>query len=131
MQLPAPNTASPDTIRAMSLGLFFDYLGMRLNGPKADGKRIVLNFDFTDVRQKYALEMVNGVLNHRADSEAAKADANITLTRATLNEIVLGDTTLANAISNGDVKIKGSRAKLEEMLSYLDTFEFWFNIVTP
>ena len=43
-QLPAPNTASPDTIRAMSLELFFDYLGMKLNGPKADGKQIVTEF---------------------------------------------------------------------------------------
>jgi linear primary-alkylsulfatase len=39
-QLPAPNTASPDTVRAMSLDLFFDYLGVRLNGPKAAGKTI-------------------------------------------------------------------------------------------
>ncbi len=131
MQLPAPNTASPDTIRAMSLDLFFDYLGMRLNGPKADGKRIVLNFDFTDVDQKYAVVMVNGVLNHTSNAKAAKADADITVTRATLNEIVLGQTTLAKAIAAGDVKIDGSEAKLEEMLSYLDTFEFWFNIVTP
>ena len=38
---------------------------------------------------------------------------------------------VADAISKGDVKIDGSRAKLEEMLSYLDTFEFWFKIVTP
>ena len=122
---------SIESTRLLEGPLVAEWSCSRLNGPKADGKRIVLNFDFTDVRQKYALEMVNGVLNHRADSEAAKADANITLTRATLNEIVLGDTTLANAISNGDVKIKGSQAKLEEMLSYLDTFEFWFNIVTP
>ncbi|MQV61016.1 alkyl/aryl-sulfatase, partial [Sinorhizobium meliloti] len=30
-ELPTPNTASPDTVRAMSLDLFFDYLGVRLN----------------------------------------------------------------------------------------------------
>jgi alkyl sulfatase BDS1-like metallo-beta-lactamase superfamily hydrolase len=131
MQLPAPNTASPDTIRAMSLDLFFDYLGMKLNGPKADGKRIILNFDFTDVKQKYLVEMVNGVLNHTSNQQADKADATITTTRVTLNEIVLGQTTLAKAISAGNVNIDGSQAKLDEMLSYLDTFEFWFNIVTP
>ena len=131
MQLPAPNTASPDTIRAMSLELFFDYLGMKLNGPKADGKNIVLNFNFTDVKQKYLVEMVHGVLNHTADKQADKADATITLTRNTLNQIVLGQTTTDKAISGGDVKIDGSKAKLDEMLSYLDTFEFWFNIVTP
>ena len=30
-----------------------------------------------------------------------------------------------------DCRISGDRAKLEEVVSYLDTFEFWFNIVTP
>ncbi len=130
-KLPTPNTASPDTIRAMSLDLFFDFLGMRLNGPQADGKRIVLNFDFTDVKQKYTIEMVHGVLNHTAGRQAGDADATITLTRETLNQIVLNETTLKDAIGSGAVKIAGSQAKLDEMLSYLDSFEFWFNIVTP
>jgi alkyl sulfatase BDS1-like metallo-beta-lactamase superfamily hydrolase len=130
-QLPAPNTASPDTIRAMSLELFFDYLGMKLNGPKADGKQIVLNFDFTDVKQKYMVEMVHGVLNHTADTQASNADATITMARDTLNQIVLGQTTSDKAISDGDIKITGSQTKLDELLSYLDSFDFWFNIVTP
>jgi alkyl sulfatase BDS1-like metallo-beta-lactamase superfamily hydrolase len=130
-ELPTPNTASPDTIRAMSLGLFFDYLGMKLNGPKADGKRIVLNFDFTDTKEKYAIEMVHGVLNHTPDHQAEGADATITLTRETLNQIVLQQTTLQKAIGSKAVVIAGDEKKLTEMLSYLDGFEFWFNIVTP
>ena len=130
-RLPAPNTASPDTIRAMSLDLFFDFLGMKLNGFKASGKRIVLNFDFTDVKEKYMLEMVHGVLNHTADIQDEDADASITLTRESLNQIVLGQTTLKQALASGAVKIKGSKAKLNQMLSYLDNFEFWFDIVTP
>lgn len=130
-ELRAPNTASPDTIRAMSLDLFFDYLAMKLNGPKADGKEIVLNFDFTDAKQKYMIEMTNGVLNHTPDKQADKADATITLSRATLNQIILKETTLQKAVDSGDVKIAGSQEKLNEMLSYLDSFDFWFNIVTP
>ena len=39
--------------------------------------------------------------------------------------------TLKQAMDKGDVKVSGDRAKLEEMLSYMDTFDFWFNIVTP
>jgi len=130
-KMPAPNTASPDTIRAMSLDLFFDFLGMRLNGPEADGKRIVLNFDFTDLKQKYMIEMVHGVLNHTSNRQAENADATITLSRETLDQIVLKETTLQDAIDSGAVEIAGSQAKLEEMLSHLDSFEFWFNIVTP
>jgi alkyl sulfatase BDS1-like metallo-beta-lactamase superfamily hydrolase len=130
-QLPSVDTASPDTIAAMGLDLFFDYLGVRLNGPNAAGKRIVLNFDFTDVNQKYTIEMVNGVLNNTADRHADDADASIEVSRATLNQIVLGQTDLDKAISAGDVTIDGSQDKLKELLSYLDDFKLWFNIVTP
>jgi alkyl sulfatase BDS1-like metallo-beta-lactamase superfamily hydrolase len=63
-RLPVPDTASPDTVRAMNLDLFFDYLAMRLNGPKAENQHVMLNFDFTDTQEKYMVEMVNGVLNH-------------------------------------------------------------------
>lgn len=34
-------------------------------------------------------------------------------------------------MSSGDVRVNGNQEKLEELVSYLDTFEFWFNIVTP
>lgn len=130
-KLPTPNTASPDTVRAMSLDLFFDYLAMRLNGPKAAGKHIVVNMDFTDTGEKYSLEMVNGVLNHTPNRQAKGADANLQLSRDALNNIVLQQTTMKDAISAGKIKVTGSETKVQELMSYLDSFEFWFNIVTP
>jgi len=27
--------------------------------------------------------------------------------------------------------VTGNQAKLDELLSYMDSFDFWFNIVTP
>ena len=42
---------------------------------------------------------------------------------------MLQKVTLDDAIKAGDVKITGSEAKLKELLSYFDNFEFWFNIV--
>ncbi|MEJ5057941.1 MULTISPECIES: alkyl/aryl-sulfatase [unclassified Pseudomonas] len=131
MKLPTPDTASPDTVRAMDLDLFFDFLAMRLDGPKAEGKRLSLNFDFTDLKQKYSVEMENGVLNHTEGVAAKDADATVTLTRDTLNKIVLKETTLKDALASGDIKIDGAQGKLEELVSYMDNFDFWFNIVTP
>ena len=71
------------------------------------------------------------MLNHTADVQADDADATVTLTRDTLNDIILQQTGLQDAVSSGDVSIEGDQAKLEELVSYLDTFEFWFDIVTP
>jgi alkyl sulfatase BDS1-like metallo-beta-lactamase superfamily hydrolase len=130
-QLPTPNTASPDTVRAMSLGLFFDYLGVRLNSEKAGDAQITLNFDFGDRDGKYLVELENGVLNNTAGVQADSADATIKLSRDTLNDIVLQQTTLKDAVGAGDVTIDGDQSKLGELVAYLDSFDFWFNIVTP
>jgi alkyl sulfatase BDS1-like metallo-beta-lactamase superfamily hydrolase len=130
-KLGTPSTASPDTIKAMDLDLLFDYAAMRLNGPKAAGKSMKLNWNFTDTGQKYLLELENGALSHIADRQADDADVSVTLTRAKLNDILLGQTTFAKELDSGSVTATGNADVLKELLSMLDTFEFWFNIVTP
>ncbi|MFY9995768.1 MAG: alkyl sulfatase dimerization domain-containing protein [Leclercia sp.] len=130
-KLPTPNTASPDTVRAMSPEMFFDFLGVHINGEKAAKAKAVFNVDLGSDGGKYKLELENGVLNHSANTFAKDADATITLNRATLNSIILKQETLKQAQEKGEVTITGNAAKLDEMLSYMDKFDFWFNIVTP
>ncbi|MDQ8050849.1 alkyl sulfatase dimerization domain-containing protein [Luteibacter sp.] len=130
-KLPTPQTASGDTIRAMSPEMFFDYLSVRLNKQKAANAHMVLNVDFGGSDGKYLLELENGVLNHTAGARSDKADASISMSRDVLNGIVLKQTTMEDALKNGSVKAEGDSAKLTELLSYGDNFEFWFNIVTP
>jgi alkyl sulfatase BDS1-like metallo-beta-lactamase superfamily hydrolase len=129
-KLPTPNTASPDTVRAMSVDMFFDYLGVRLNSEKAGDAHVRLNFDFGQ-GGNYFVELENGVLNHTADTKVNNADATVTLSRETLNNIILQQTKLDDAVSSGAVKISGDKTKLRDVVSCLDTFEFWFNMVTP
>ncbi|NAW60308.1 MULTISPECIES: alkyl/aryl-sulfatase [unclassified Vibrio] len=130
-QLPTPDTASPDTVRAMTPEMFFDYLAVRLNGPKAGDATALLNFDFGGDAGQYLLELGNGVLNHTAGITSDKADATVKLSRDTLNKIILQQITLDQALKAGDVTIDGDESKLKELVSYLDRFDFWFNIVTP
>ncbi|WP_197468367.1 alkyl sulfatase C-terminal domain-containing protein, partial [Alcanivorax sp. HI0083] len=130
-QLPTPNTASPDTVRAMDESLFFDFLGVRLNTEKAEGKHLKLNFVFTDKDKSFAVEMVHGVLNHSEGRLFDDADATINMTRDTLNGFMLQEITLEKAIEDGKVTVEGDQDKLTELVSCLDDFEFWFNIVTP
>ena len=131
IDLGAPKTASPDVIKAMSLDMFFDLLAVRLIGPKAAGKRLVFNANFTDTDEQYLLVVENCVLNHAKGKQSAQADASLTMTRAALNEVVLGEAKLAEKLAAGEASIDGNPEKLVEFLSLLDTFEFWFNIATP
>jgi len=131
MKLPAPNTVSPDTVRSMSYDLFFDYLGMRLNGPKAAGKTITLNLVFPDTKDRYVLALANGALSHSPNEQSDKADATMTIPRKVLNDIVLGETNLDKEVASGAVIVQGKKEAVSELVALLDTFDFWFNIVTP
>ena len=73
----------------------------------------------------------NGALSHSENKQSSDADASITLTRTKFNELMLGETKLDDAITSGAVKINGNQKALTNLLSLLDSFEFWFNIVTP
>lgn len=123
------NTATPDTIKAMPPEMLFDYLAVRLNGPKAAGKKIFLNVELPDLNKQYGLAVENAVLNY--GKPLAQADAKLTLSKATLDAIQLKEITLEQAIAKGDLKIEGKREAFAEFMGLLDTFPFWFNIVTP
>src|SRR3546814_11058642 len=89
----------------MTPEMFFDYLGVRLNGPKAAETEAVINVDLGTEGGKYLLELGNGVLNHTAGVQVADAAASVTLTRDTLNQIIIQEVTLADAISAGDIEL--------------------------
>jgi alkyl sulfatase BDS1-like metallo-beta-lactamase superfamily hydrolase len=128
--LPVANSAGPDTVAAMPLDMVFDYMGIRLNGPKANGLKSAVNMVFTDTNEKYLVTVENSVLHYARDKQAANADCTVTMKRSTLNEIFTGKTTLAAAIAAGDARIDGNAKALQDVLLCLDTFDFWFNIVT-
>lgn len=131
LDLDAPKSVAPDTVRATPLEMFFDLLAVRLIGPQAAGKVITLNADFTDIDEQYLLVVKNGVLRYAKGKQSAAADATVRMTRATLDQIVLGEATAADKLAVGEVRIEGDATKLGEFLGLLDNFEFWFNIVTP
>ena len=127
------NTASPDIIANMSSELLFGYMGVQLNAKEADGKTIAVNWVFPDLKEKHALYLENSVLNHWPDFTDPKADVTVTLDRATLNKILLKETTFADAAKGDQVKFTGHQAKFSELMSYVVDLNgfFWFNMVTP
>lgn len=123
-------TASPDTIRAMSPSMLFDYLAVRINPEKAAGKKMVINMDFTDIGEQHTLSLENAVLNHTTHY-AAKPDVTLTLSKQTLDDIQLGQGTLEQKIASGEIKVQGNQQTFSDFVGLLDKFNFWFNIVTP
>ncbi|EEZ00490.1 alkyl sulfatase [Vibrio sp. RC586] len=124
------NTASPDIIKNMPPEMLFDYLSVRILPEKAAGKTFAININFTDLDEQYTLYLENSVLNHTR-KQAKKADVTLTLTKATLDDVQLGNVTLEKAIADGDIELKGNPQVFKDFVEMLDKFNFWFNIVTP
>ena len=53
------------------------------------------------------------------------------MTKGILDSIQLKETTIEQAITKGDLKLEGKREAFTDFMGMLDTFPFWFNIVTP
>src|SRR6204780_4200584 len=120
-----------ETLAALRTGQLWDVLGVRLNGPKAEGRHIVLNWNFTDTNETFILNLENCALTYIEGAQAATADASFTLARATLDEVIAKQTSFPEAVAGGKVKFTGNAMRLAELMGLMDEFPRMFEIVEP
>ncbi|UFZ07013.1 MBL fold metallo-hydrolase [Bradyrhizobium ontarionense] len=120
-----------DTLAALRTEQLWDVLGVRLNGPKAEGRHIVLNWTFTDTDERFVLTLQNCALTYAAGVQASTADAGFTLARSTLDELIAKLTTFPEAVAAGKLAFIGNPMRLAELMSLMDEFPRMFAIVEP
>ncbi|MCP4474952.1 MAG: hypothetical protein GY821_10395 [Gammaproteobacteria bacterium] len=123
-------TASADFIKAMPLNLFYQFLAIHLNGEKAAGNHIIINWHFPDTEQQYVTDIDNAVL-HYNKGQSKQANATIRINRDTLDNIIAGQTSFKQAVEEKTIEVKGNQQEVKTFFSLMDKFKFWFNIVTP
>ncbi|MFV0533605.1 MAG: alkyl/aryl-sulfatase [Cumulibacter sp.] len=116
-----------DEVRAaMPVEMILDYLGIRLNGPRADGKNIELRVHITDDGRTYVLYLRNSVLSFVADRSSTAPE--IAVSRLGLLRIVDGVSDADDELD--DTTDRQARDALAEILDVLDEFDNRFPIVT-
>ena len=120
-----------ETLAALRTEQLWDVLGVRLNGPKAEGKHIVLNWAFTDTSETFVLTLENCALTYLAGAQAATADAGFTLARGVLDEVIAKQTSFPEAVGSGLIKFTGNPMRLGELMALMDEFPRMFEIVEP
>lgn len=125
------NSVSPDSIRAMTVGMIFDYMGIRLNGTKAEGRHIVINWNITEKGKlmKYSQNVENSALTWRQDWLSPIPDVTLSMDREILNALMLGTTTFQAEVAKKNIKVEGNPLRFAELLGILDTFDLNFPIV--
>lgn len=76
------------------------------------------------------LTLENSVLNYRQILRP-KVDASFYMSRTDLHNILKGQAKMADLVKAKKVKVIGNAAKLDEIISCLDNFDLWVNIITP
>jgi alkyl sulfatase BDS1-like metallo-beta-lactamase superfamily hydrolase len=127
-----PRTALPrETLAALRTGQLWDVLGVRLNGPKAEGRHIVLNWRFTDTGETFVLNLENSALSYTEGVQAEQADATFTLARSTLDEVIARPASFPEAVAAGRIEVSGNPMRLAELMGLMDEFPRMFEIVEP
>jgi len=125
----SPKTSGPDMIQAMSTELWLDFLGIRLDSKKADGKAFKINLITPDNKEKFVVELSNGTLTNIQGFTVKDADLTITINRSDLEKTMMGAVSFDDQIKSGKAKLKGKREPYEQLKTMLVQFDLGFEIM--
>jgi alkyl sulfatase BDS1-like metallo-beta-lactamase superfamily hydrolase len=125
----SPKSTGPDMIRGMSTGLWLDFLGVRLDVSKTEGKHFIINLITPDNGEKYLVELSNSALTNIEGVTSDKADLTITMNRSDLNQVMMGAVIFDDQIKAGKAKLKGKRKPYDELKGMLSTFSMAFELL--
>lgn len=125
---------SPDVLNvlhAMPILWVFDYLGTRVDGPRAGTANIVINWRFTDTGESLASTLEHGALTSIAGKNAANAVTTVMTTRPVFESVILGQRTLADAMEHRQITTVGDTKAVSDLFALLVDFETGFPVVEP
>lgn len=129
--LPPRPPMSPDLLGALTTDLFFDLMATRLDAGRAARQRARINWRLTDTGESVVLNLEHATLTHRMGRTAPDADASVTTSRAVLDALALGRTSIPEAVASGSLAVEGDASRLAAVMGMLDRFEMMFDVVMP
>ena len=125
----SPKSSGPDMIKAMTTELWLDFLGIRLDSKKADGKAFKINLLTPDNGEKFVVELSNGTLTNIEGFQDKNADLTITIKREDLVQTMMGAVSFDDQIKSGKAKLQGKRKPYEQLKAMLVHFDLGFEIM--
>jgi len=125
----AASTMSLDLAKAMSTGLFFEFIGIMVDSKKAEGMEFTINLVTPENGEKFVIEMSNATLTNIEGYQAKDADLTLSISRIGLAQAMTGKKTIKDQIADGDAKADGDVGVLSQLASTLVHFSPDFEIL--
>jgi len=124
-----PKAGGPDMVRAMSTGLFLDFLGIRMDSRRAEDFAFTINLSTPDNGEKYVIELSNATLTNIEGYQAADADLSITINRSDLEQTMMGAKTFMAQLEDGTARYEGDLGVLQQLGSAMVDFDLFFEVL--
>jgi len=123
------HTGGPDLARAMSTELFLEFLGIQMDGRKAEGMAFKVNLLTPDNSETYLIELNNETLTSIKGYQSPDADLSITINRSDLEDLMMRKMTLKQKTAQGLAKLEGDTGVLKQFASTLVEFDTLFEMM--
>ncbi len=124
-----PRVSGPDMVRAMTTEQWLDFMAIRLDSSRADGKHALINIVTPDNGEKFAVELSNATLTSAKGFLAGNPDLTITVNREDLVQVMAGAATFDDLIAKGKARFEGDRRPFDELQTMLVKFDPAFQIM--
>ena len=124
-----PRSTGPDVVRAMSTEQWLDFIGISADPRRAEGLRFTINLVTPDNGERYAIEMSNGTLTNARGFQAKSPDLTVTVNRADLNLVMMGQASFDDLLKDGKAKFEGDRTGFDQLRSILVPFTPDFEVL--
>jgi len=130
---PKGVSISPDIVSILPFSSFLEYLGIRVNGPRAQGLAARFDWQLSDASgvDTHRITLSNGALNHLPGSHGSAAQAVIRTSREQLGKLSAGRDALLAALDANELEVTGDASVFRRFVECLDEFDPMFNIVEP
>jgi len=126
-----PRPGANGQLKTLPVNEVLDALSVRLNGPKAGRRELSINLEVTDTGERFLVSLENATMRHEPEKHREDADLTLAIARMDFIELVIREKDLAGLKGAGAAQLTGEESALTDLLSFLDTFDFWFEIVMP
>jgi alkyl sulfatase BDS1-like metallo-beta-lactamase superfamily hydrolase len=123
------NPTGPDVVRSMTTEQWLDFVAISMDPKKAEGIKFVINLVTPDNGEKHAVELSNATLTTIKGEQAKTPDLTVTVNRADLNQVMMGQASFDDLIKAGKAKFEGDRKGFDQLRGILVPFTPDFEIL--
>ena len=115
----------------LSVAQIFEAIAIRLDGPRAAGTDLIINWTITESGDRHFIRLENAVLSHVEGRLHEQADLSVSIPKSQMLFVMFGFVALDDLVASGVASITGEIATLTRLQALLDAPDPDFAIGTP